>query len=111
LTLLGDALISAALDTDPSFQRIDRRAAEIRQQHGLSEDEDWPAGQGPPEYRALDDVWTWLVDDVRANCMTEQGEFEMARLYRHDPIEFGRQYKLGRLYFFPADGRECNRSA
>src|SRR4051794_2221846 len=71
------------------------RVEAVRRAHGLGEDDYWPPGEGPPEYREaqrqLHDAWEALY----AATLDGFGEQGMARLFRTDRGRFDRLTEAG----------------
>ena len=74
------------------------RFATIRAAHGLGEDEDWPAGDGPAEHERLAAEFEGVCNQIVAETFRTSGELELADLWRHDRAEFARRSEAGRRY-------------
>ncbi len=84
---------------DEELQDYEDRLEEIRQAHGLGEDEDWDEGQGPPDYQAVLRQQHAAWDALYLANLEEYGEHEMARLLREDRAQFDRRSEAGRRFF------------
>ena len=89
-------LISGA---HPALEAISEKIRRVKRARGISEDEDWPRGEGPREYQELDEEWRRVYDAVFAATFEEYGEPELAALYRQEYEKFAQQYEKGRRTF------------
>lgn len=82
-----------------ALRELETRIDAIKQAHGLTDDEGWPPGAGPPEYEAaqrqLHEAW----DALYATTLDDLGEHEMARLFRTDRQRFEQLSEAGRRFF------------
>jgi hypothetical protein len=79
----------------------------VRKQHGLAEDEDWPPGQGPAEYEALNAEFEEATDRVLGEVLGEYAVKighplvrQAAELYAADRLGFERRVEKGRQWLF-----------
>ncbi len=86
-------------EADEELQDYEDRLGEIRQAHGLDEDEDWEEGEGPPDYQDVlrQQQATW--DALYLASLEEHGEQGMAQLFREDREQFDRLSEVGRQFF------------
>ncbi len=68
----------------------------IEEGHGLSRGEPWLKDQGPEPWEELRHRWQQQVDALFSDLLEEQGEDEMARLFREDPATFEGLTEKGR---------------
>jgi len=79
----------------------------VRKQHGMAEDEDWPPGQGPAEYEALNTEFEEATDRVLGEVLGEYAVKighpvvrQAAELYAADRLGFERRVEKGRQWLF-----------
>ena len=79
----------------------------IRAKHGLSEDQDWPHGEGPDEYEALNREFEGACDEAECQVLREYADrtrhplvAEAAALLARDRAEFERRREVGRQSLF-----------
>jgi hypothetical protein len=92
--------VVVSLEAETALAHLEDRLTAIQQAHGVAEDELWPPGETPTEFKAArlayDDAWDQLfLDRLQAD-----GEHELAELFRTDRIEFDRRQEAGRQFFF-----------
>lgn len=93
---LGDAVVPSRASEDPRFPEVEREMQRVRDEHGLTEDEDWLLPEAPEGYRALNDEWGRIADREMARWFRELGEQEMAWLLLNDRGEFEARWDAGR---------------
>lgn len=81
---------------DVEFAEVDHRAAELKREHGLSEDEFWMLGEGPPEWEALDQEHSAITSRLLVTALREFGLLEEAALLESKPAEFYLRRELAR---------------
>jgi hypothetical protein len=73
---------------------------EIERAHGLTENEFWQLGDGPPEWQALSGEWDRVCNLLHAAAFDEYGEPEMAAMFRDRRAEFDMIRERGRRQVF-----------
>ena len=88
---------------EQALRDLEERLRAIERAHGLGEDDCWPAGEGPPEYREVQRQLHEAWDALYTAKLEELGEPAMARLYSDDREEFERRSAAGRQFFHRPD--------
>jgi hypothetical protein len=82
---------------------ISIKLEEIRKQHALKEDEDWPIGQGPKEYIKLNKQWEAADDSKFLDRLREFGLDDLADLKVNNSTDFDQLRERGRRAVFHRD--------
>jgi len=90
-------------DAEEELRELEERLEEIRQQHGLEEDEFWSPGEGPPEYDQVQQQLHAAWDALYARKLDEFGEHAMALLLRSDRERYSQLSDAGRQFFHGLD--------
>lgn len=98
-----ECVVMASMGRDPEMVRIERAMDELRRAHGLSEDEEWLVGDGPPEWGALNDAWNARDDAIRVETLRALGHQDLADALEGDRKGFGEREAAG---YFEVWGRE-----
>lgn len=83
---------------ETTFKLQNKRLDAVRKAHGR-EEEGWPPGKGPKEYRILVNEWEKTADGITADTFRECGEQLLADLFLNNQAEFDRLYQAGRAFF------------
>jgi len=75
---------------------LHRQMEFVKQEHGLEADDDWPAGEGPPEYEAVSQEFDQAIDRLTIEAFREFGMPEYAGLLESHPDGYRRLLKIGR---------------
>lgn len=95
-----DAIASRISET--KLSGLDEQLDTIRQAHGLDDLEAWP-GSPPPEYAELLDQYHAAWCELFLECLEQDGETELAALFRTDRDEFQRRSAAGRVWFYGSE--------
>jgi hypothetical protein len=81
---------------DAIYKSMKARFEEIRERHGLGDDEDWPRGEGPEEHERLSAEYDALVHEHSAKVLRENAGEHLAHLFENEPEVFHALYERGR---------------
>lgn len=95
------SMAERAWPSDPATVDIWAKIDAIKRREGLDDDDAWPTGKGPADYRALDAASTARYDQLVVDQMRLMGEADMAALYVQDRDEFDRRVEAGRVVIHP----------
>lgn len=87
----------------PELREISEKIGGVSKAHGLSEDQYWPVGEGPQEYRDLNKQYDQAIENRFIETLIEFGLTNLAELVRTNPREFERRRERGRRYFFESE--------
>jgi hypothetical protein len=87
---------------DADVRKINEAMRKIEEEHGLTEDQFWPAKQGPKEYEKLNTEHDAILQDHFLRTLHEFGLHDLAELEQRDPAEFARLRERGRRSVFHA---------
>ena len=73
---------------DAELNPILSRIKLVERAHGLTEDEFWPTGEGPPEYETLSAEFDAVLDQKQAEVFREFGKPWLAELLERDRGDF-----------------------
>ena len=79
-----ECITLASMGRDPEMVLIEQAMDELRQEHGLEEDEDWRLGEGPPEWDTLNDAWNARDDAIRVETLRALGHPDLAEALERD---------------------------
>lgn len=86
--------------TCPELEQLSSAMRQVEKKHGLSGDEFWLAGDGPPEYERLNMKWEKAAEKLFVDVLRELGAQDVSDLYETDSAEFDRLRERGRRSFF-----------
>jgi hypothetical protein len=95
-----EGLSESRVLNDPELKSIIEAIEQVQKQHGLSDDEYWPLGGGPEEYRRLSDSFDDVCERRLLGALQEFGLNDLAELKEHHPDEFDRLRERGRRSVF-----------
>lgn len=96
-------------ETDPELKVLGERTDEIERAHGLTDDESFFAGEGPPEWEEAARAWTATCHQRFVEIFDRAGESEMAE--QGDDAGEDPRFEAGRVAIFGEDeelGRDEN---
>lgn len=76
---------------------------QLQSEHGLTDDEYWPRGEGPPEYVELNAEYERQLDLKLTEVFREFGADDLAELFLSDRASFDAHGELGRKSVFVDD--------
>ena len=79
---------------------IEARIDAIRQREGLNDDEDWLIGQGPEDWKELNEQYSQVLDVKFEEALREYGLNDIADLYHKDRKEYDARREQGRRLVF-----------
>lgn len=82
---------------------ISARIKQVQTAHGLTDDEYWPVGEGPPEYVELNDEYKRQLDLKLVEVFREFGADDLAESFQSDRENFHAHGELGRKSIFVDD--------
>ena len=77
------------------FLALHEEITDIEREYGLTEDDVWRKGEGPPEWQALNDEWVRRFNALRLQWLRELGFRDIANLWESDPDALDRRYQKG----------------
>lgn len=95
---LVDQAMYVIAETDPELEELGRRVEEIERAHGLSEDESFFVGEGPPEWEEATRAWDAVHERRFAELFRRIGEEEMAE--QHADAGLDPRFAAGREAIF-----------
>lgn len=95
-----ELLIDTRTAEDPAFVEDEARRAQILEEYGIAQQNDWDRTEQPVEYRLLFELWGARMMRASADWLDELGEREMARLMRVDPEEYAKRQEAGWSAFY-----------
>ncbi len=85
---------------DTELSPINERLERIRGKYGLSEDEHWPQGEGPPEYQVLINQYDAILDKKLIEAFVEFGMPEIGTEFEAGPEKHNRILENGLHAYF-----------
>jgi len=85
------------------LEPINKKLRDIRDQHGLEPDYDWPRGKGPKEYIKLNKQWDDAYESKFIEALREFGLGDLADLKMRDSERFDQLRERGRRAVFHRD--------
>ena len=85
---------------DAELGDISARIDAIRKREGLDEDEDWFIGQGPEDWKELNEQYSQVLNAKFEETLREYGLVDMANLYRQDRKAYDACREEGRRLVF-----------
>ena len=85
---------------DAELGDISARIDAIRKREGLDEDEDWFIGQGPEDWKELNEQYSQVLNAKFEETLCEYGLVDMANLYRQDRKAYDARREEGRRLVF-----------
>ncbi|MDE2815561.1 MAG: hypothetical protein OXK81_02530 [Chloroflexota bacterium] len=93
-------------DYDADLKPISDQIVQIERAHGLTEDEYWPPGEGPPEHEALNRNFEAILDREQGHVFREFGKTWLANLWEQERERFDELFEEGRVSFFESGDQE-----
>ena len=93
---IGADRLAQAWDRD--FKHVNAKIEAVKTAHGLAEDDHWPVGQGPDEYKELMAEWQVIHDRIMYEAFRDCGEIEMGEMYLNRREQFDRLVEAGETY-------------
>lgn len=78
IVIVAEAAAFKRCDSDTTIQDLTKRMDEIERREGLTEDEAFRLGEGPPDYEVLRKRWDVRFESLQAAILRQAGENEMA---------------------------------
>ncbi|HHW09057.1 MAG TPA: hypothetical protein GXX29_03675 [Firmicutes bacterium] len=91
---------------DDELQQIVGKIERVRAEYGLANDEYWPLGEGPLEYRRLNEEYESVLVKKLISTFREFGLDELAEMKEKSPDEFDVDFERGRRSIFHRDEKE-----
>lgn len=79
---------------------ISEKIKKVQSDHGLTDDEYWPKGEGPPEYIELNAEYEQQLDLKLVEVFREFGADDLAEFFLNDRENFDTHSELGRKSIF-----------
>jgi hypothetical protein len=80
---------------------------QIKSAHGLTEDEFWSRGAGPPEYEALNRDYETVLNRKQGEVFHEFGEPKIAELWDQKRDQFEELFEKGRVAIYEQENQEA----
>ena len=95
LTKLTETAVGLQVDTDPQLRALMAEIDAIERREGLTEDEAFRVGEGPPDYERANRDWDRRFDELQVDVFRDVGAPDVAADLRWRKAEFDSRSSAG----------------